>query len=219
MNKISSLLNSIPIFESWSRGRKIGRLKQKYELWKCSGGEIPLPHYGKQLVVADYSQCFDVPVLVETGTYHGHMVMAMLDRFKEIYSIELDVTLCSNAQRQFSRHRHIHILQGSSDQVLPLVLPQIKQSCLFWLDAHYSGGKTAKGELSTPIMKELGCILQHPLAARHVLLIDDARCFVGDDDYPTLVELRDYVLGKYPDWSFEVKDDIIRVHSRCAVNQ
>ena len=199
--------------ERWSRSRKLGRLKRRYEKWQHSGGELPLPHYGKQLVVAEYAKRFNMSVLVETGTYNGHMVMAMLDRFKEIFSIELDVTLCSNAQKQFSRHHHVHILQGSSDQVLPRILPQINKPCLFWLDAHYSGGKTAKGELSTPIMKELDWIVRHPFAPNHVLLIDDARCFVGDDDYPTLAEVRDYLLGKLPGWVFEVRDDIIRVHA------
>jgi len=213
MKKIRDMLNSIPVMERWSRSRKLGRLKRRYEKWQHSGGELPLPHYGKQLVVAEYAKRFNMSVLVETGTYNGHMVMAMLDRFKEIFSIELDVTLCSNAQKQFSRHHHVHILQGSSDQVLPRILPQINKPCLFWLDAHYSGGKTAKGELSTPIMKELDWIVRHPFAPNHVLLIDDARCFVGDDDYPTLAEVRDYLLGKLPGWVFEVRDDIIRVHA------
>lgn len=211
-------MDSIPIFESWSRRRKIGRLKQRYQLWLSLGGKLPLPHYGKQLVVADYGERFNVAFLVETGTYNGHMVMAMLDRFREIYSIELDATLCSNAQKFFSRHRHVHILQGASDQVLPLILSKIDQSCLFWLDAHYSGGKTAKGDLSTPIMKELELILQHPFSAQHVLLIDDARCFNGDDDYPTLATLRDCILGQYPDWVFEVRDDIIRAHAQETVD-
>lgn len=213
MTNIKELLDLIPALERWSRRRKVNRLKQRYDHWQCTGGELPMPHYGKQLVVADYGRRFNTSVLIETGTYNGHMVMAMLDRFREIHSIELDATLCANAQHQFSRHRHVHIWQGSSDQVLPLVLQKVDQSCLFWLDAHYSGGKTAKSDLSTPIMRELDFILNHPCSMRHVLLIDDARCFNGEDDYPTLVQVRDLILGKYPDWCFEVRDDIIRANA------
>jgi len=213
MKKLHSLLNTIPIFELWSRKRKINRLRTRYELWQGAGAELPLPHYGKQLVVAEYGKRFNTSILVETGTYHGHMVMAMLERFSEIYSIELDATLCSNARSFFSRHRHVHIVHGASDHVLPQILTKVEQPCLFWLDAHYSGGKTAKGDLSTPIMNELKFILQHPLSGRHVLLIDDARCFTGDDDYPTLQQVQESIWEKHPDWAFEVRDDIIRAHA------
>ena len=55
-------------------------------------------------------------------------------------------------------------------------------------------------------------ILEHPYSKQHVLLIDDARCFNGEDDYPTLIQVQDLIYGKYPDWYIEVKDDVIRVH-------
>lgn len=212
MKKIRELLNSIPILERWSRKRKVGRLKRQYERWQRAGASLPMPHYGKQLIVAEYRQRFHTPVLIETVTYNGHMVMAMLEHFREIYSIELDTTLCENANRLFAGHPHVHILQGSSDIILPLVLSKIDQPCLFWLDAHFSGGKTAKANLSTPIMQELMSILEHPYSKQHVLLIDDARCFNGEDDYPTLIQVQDLIYGKYPDWCIEVKDDVIRVH-------
>jgi len=57
------------------------------------------------------------------------------------------------------------------------------------------------------------CILNHPRAAEHVILIDDARLFVGKDDYPTLHALKQMVLTEQPNWNFEVKDDIIRTYS------
>ena len=213
MNKMINFLNAIPTLERWSRRRKVSRLKRKYEKWLSRQEELPMPHYGKQLVVAEYGRLFNTPVLVETGTYNGQMVMAMLERFKQIYSIELNATLHANAQHRFSKHRHIHIFHGSSDQILPLVLSSIDQACLFWLDAHYSGGKTAKGDLSTPIISELTLILDHHAAAQHVLLIDYARCFNGKDDYPTLTQVRDLILRKHPDWCVEVRDDIIRAHA------
>jgi len=94
----------------------------------------------------------------------------------------------------------------------------IALSGLFWLDAHWSGGSTAKGELETPIMQEIECILAHPLSARHVLLIDDARCFVGQNDYPSLETLRKRILAAHADWLFEVQNDIIRTHARSTGN-
>ena len=92
-------------------------------------------------------------------------------------------------------------------------MKSMTRPCLFWLDAHYSGGPTAKAEVETPIMQELDCIFAHPEAEEHILLIDDARCFTGENDYPSLKTLEGFIRDTNPGWSFEVKDDIIRICS------
>jgi hypothetical protein len=84
---------------------------------------------------------------------------------------------------------------------------------LFWLDAHWSGGSTAKGTVDTPIVQELKCVVNHVKADKHIILIDDARCFTGKNDYPTLEFLKKYISGMFPDWIFEINDDIIRIYS------
>ncbi|MCG2740183.1 MAG: hypothetical protein L6300_08080, partial [Syntrophaceae bacterium] len=82
------------------------------------------------------------------------------------------------------------------------------------LDSHYSGGETAKGKQETPIRRELLHIFSHPIAG-HVILIDDAHCFDGTRDYPSLGELKNIILAARPSWVFEVRDDIIRSHEKC----
>lgn len=94
--------------------------------------------------------------------------------------------------------------------MLPPVLANVKETCLFWLDAHYSGGITFKGSIETPISKELNLILSHP--EEHIILIDDARNFVGKEGWPSLELLRDIVNRRRTGWVFEVRDDIIRIH-------
>jgi hypothetical protein len=42
-------------------------------------------------------------------------------------------------------------------------------------------------------------------------LIDDARLFTGEDDYPTLDEVRNYLSNRKPDYRFELDLDIIRI--------
>ena len=101
---------------------------------------------------------------------------------------------------------------------MPEILKNIRDSCLFWLDAHWSGGNTSKGELQTPIMQELEAVLNHSKSEDHIVLIDDARFFTGKNDYPTLERLEQFVLGIHSAWTFEVKDDIIRIHS-CKVKE
>jgi len=59
-------------------------------------------------------------------------------------------------------------------------------------------------------MSELRNISRHPIK-KHVILIDDARCFDGTYDYPTLVELEKIAGDYWPGSSFEVRDDIVRI--------
>ncbi|KKK99589.1 hypothetical protein LCGC14_2631260 [marine sediment metagenome] len=109
------------------------------------------PHILKQKIVKLYAKKFSIKTFVETGTYLGEMIDATKKKFKKIYSIELDDDLFKNAKKKFSKYNHISIIQGDSSDVLPIIISKIKQPCLFWLDAHYSSGITAKGEIETPI--------------------------------------------------------------------
>jgi len=189
------------------------RLKKKFRQWQEAGAAGPMPNFGKQQVVVQYIKKYRPAVFVETGTYRGKMVYAVMPHIENIYSIELDQTHYQNACRRFAGYRHIHILQGQSGEVLAEVLKTIEKPCLFWLDAHWSGGSTALGDLETPITQEIECILNHPLAGEHVVLIDDARCFTGQNDYPALQTLKNVILSAQPGWVFEVKNDIIRAHA------
>jgi len=196
-----------------ARQRRARRFKKKYEAWLNEGAVLPMPHYGKQMVVKEYAETFRPEVFIETGTYTGHMVYAMLDQFKEIYSIELDRCFMKKAKKKYAGYDYVHIIHGQSGERLRKILKNLNKSCLFWLDAHWSGGATARGNLETPIIQELETILNHQNAANHILLIDDARCFTGENDYPSLDTLKSFVLHIRPSWIFQVKDDIIRTHS------
>jgi len=196
-----------------ARFQRKKQLEKKMRKWEKKGSPLPMPNLGKQQVVIEHIKNYSPSVFIETGTYKGKMVYAIQPHIKEIYSIELDETHFKNAQKRFAGYSNIRILQGQSGEVLPRILKDIDKPCLFWLDAHYSGGSTAKGRTNTPILQELQCILNHKRAEEHVILIDDARLFVGEYDYPTVETLKNLVLGIHPDWIFEMKDDIIRTQS------
>jgi hypothetical protein len=184
-----------------------------FEVWKWTlkGKPVPIPSRVKQKIVKTYAKQFNLNILIETGTYLGDMVGSTQKFFNEIYSIELSNSLYERAKKRFSKLPHIHIVHGDSGKVLPNLLSSIQQHCLFWLDAHYSGGITAKGNCETSIIKELQCILNHPILD-HVILIDDARFFIGQNGYPSLDELRELISKKRRDWIVQVKWDIIRIH-------
>ena len=150
---------------------------------------------------------------VETGTHKGNMVQALKKKFKKIYSIELNEALYRNARKRFAKNNHISIIFGDNSVRLKDILPKIDKPCLFWLDAHYSGEGTAKGDLETPIMEEMKLIFNNS-NLKHIILIDDARLFLGKNDYPTIEKIKSLVFKYHKDWLFIIKNDIIRIHSK-----
>jgi hypothetical protein len=161
-------------------------------------------------MLLDHAEKFNTDILVETGTFLGEMVSAMKDHFKEIYSIELSEDLHDQAKLAFKKYPHIHLVAGDSATALESVLRGINRRCLFWLDGHYSGGITALGDVRCPIRAEIEAILRHPIKD-HVLLIDDAICFDGNHGYPTLFELHDIVMSRFPGYEMQVFDNVIQI--------
>jgi hypothetical protein len=190
---------------------KLRRDIEARRAWEKQGRLSPPPHIVKEELIKDFAKHFNTNILIETGTYLGDMVHAMKKSFSRVISFELDQTLAAQAQERFANDNHIQIIKGDSGKLLGELLTDINEPCLFWLDGHYSGGITAKGALETPIKNELTAILSHPVNG-HVILIDDARCFTGENDYPTISELQSFVAERKPNHKFSVEHDVIRIH-------
>lgn len=190
---------------------KLRRDLEARRTWEKQGRPSPPPHIIKEELIREYATTFNTNILIETGTYLGDMVHAMKKSFSRIVSFELDQKLAAQAQQRFAKDKHVEIVQGDSGKLLGDYLAPINEPCLFWLDGHYSGGITAKGSLETPIKNELQFIFSHPVAG-HVILMDDARCFTGENDYPAIAELQQFVKVQKPDLQFSVDTDVIRIH-------
>jgi len=165
----------------------------------------------KQDAISGYAKRFNCTILVETGTYLGDMVLAQKSNFDLIFSIEVDKDLYENAVHKFSKNGHINILFGDSGIVLKDLVPKLEARSIFWLDGHYSGGISSKGQSDCPIVKELDAIFKNN-EYDHVILIDDARLFIGEGDYPTLEFIKTKFLDYCSDYKMEVKDDIARFY-------
>jgi len=187
--------------------RQLG--KKQFEKWQKDGCPVPPPHIVKQNTIGEYQQKYGLTTFVETGTYLGDMVEAQKTRFKKIFSIELGVDLFEKAKRRFINDQNVTIIQGDSGKVIAKIIHDLNEPAIFWLDAHYSLGITAKGDKECPIFEELNAILNDK-KNNHILLIDDARLFIGQSDYPTLEKLTSYVIGRNKNYLVEVKHDIIR---------
>ncbi len=171
---------------------------------------LPLPHLMKQEILKGYASEYRLSILVETGTYMGEMVEALRESFERVYSIELSETHAQRARRYFRGQRNVTILQGDSGDGIGGLMKEIDRPALFWLDGHWSADETARGKKSTPVMEELGHILRAE-DLRHVILIDDARAFGKSEDYPTMDELRSFVLSLRKNVTIASEDDIIRI--------
>lgn len=191
--------------------RPLRRLAHWYILqrWQMNGRPLPPPILYKQRVVREYGRKFGLQTLVETGTAKGKMVRACRDHFRQIISIELDPHLHRQAQAQFDGQPHITLLQGDSGEALAGVLAALSEPALFWLDAHAMVGGIRPPQI-TPIIQELHHILAHHITT-HVILIDDARLFTQKSDYPTISEVQTLINGAWPEHTFAVQDDIIRI--------
>ena len=187
------------------------KTKRIIKKWNRRGKPIPPPHVVKQSIIRSYQQKYNAQNLVETGTFRGEMLIALKDEFKQMYSIELSKELYDNCVEKLTEFKHIHLYQGDSVQQLPKILEEISGSILFWLDSHYSGGNTGMGESETPIFQELEIIFKKP--DRHIILIDDARCFGNPDhpEYPTLDQVKVFVEKQSIKFQLTVEDDIIRI--------
>src|SRR5579862_5495861 len=110
--------------------------------------------------VALLAGSFGIDSFVETGTYRGDSLAAVRDIFARLISVELSPDLAAAARSRFAGDAAVSIIEGDSAAGLGAALASIPdRPAILWLDAHYSGGATAKGDRNTPIQAEIEQIL------------------------------------------------------------
>jgi hypothetical protein len=177
-----------------------------YRRWVAAGQPVPPPPIVKQRIVKMHQRP-GTTTFIETGTYTGEMVAAVLNRFSAIITIELSPALAEAARQRFAKNGRVHVLEGNSAVLLRQVLSGLRAPALFWLDAHYTCQLSAGAGERAPIAEEIDAIAAHPVRG-HVVLIDDARCFTGLEGFPTLDEVRSRCTAG--GGAFDVAADIIR---------
>jgi len=208
LRNLKRSIKETALYQNWKNSVKRRELKA----WEKTSlpRKGPLPHLLKQFTVKDYGSRYNCSILIETGTFEGDMVAACAHAFSKVYSIELDDWFFKKATNRFRNYSNVKILQGDSGKRIVDILNEIDQPAVFWLDGHYSAGGTAKGELETPIAKEIEHIFNHKIK-KHVILIDDARCFDGTNDYPNLDKFVAELRRVNKSINVTVYNDIIRI--------
>jgi hypothetical protein len=177
--------------------------------WKLEGKPLPVSYVSKHDALRKAAKSYHLDTLVETGTYLGDTLYMLYPVFENLYSIELSPHYHARAQERFRRMPKVHLMQGDSGKEMSSLVPRLQKPALFWLDGHYSGGATAKGDKECPVLEELDAIFRSP--HNHVIYIDDARLFTGEDDYPSLDELWQLVLRSKPGYTMSMENDCIRL--------
>jgi hypothetical protein len=183
-------------------------IKEDAEKRKSADAHLP-SNLAKHNALRSLQQKFKTTILVETGTYMGDTLYALYNEFDKLYSIELSELFYAKAVKRFRNYPKINLINGDSGRRLFELVPNLKERSLFWLDGHYSGGLTAKGDKECPVYEELAAIFKSPL--EHVIVIDDARLFIGENDYPALNDLKEFVNKHKPAYTLTVENDGIRL--------
>ena len=120
-----------------------------------------------------------INTFIETGTARGEGTQQALDcGMRNIITIEANSEVFVQASRRFIGEDRVTGVLGDSGDVLKGVLEYITESCVFWLDSHYSTGDEELEDVSKcPILQDLRSISDHPIK-NHVNLIDDLRYFI-----------------------------------------
>ncbi|HPK52851.1 MAG TPA: hypothetical protein PK114_00225 [Smithellaceae bacterium] len=111
--------------------------RKKIVLWILAGRPIPPPHVVKQRIIRGYAEKYKLNTFVETGTFMGEMIDAMLPVFPKIISVEIDPVLAARAQKKFSAYPQVSIIREDSSaavQRCPPLSPVIKNHVYFgWM--------------------------------------------------------------------------------------
>ena len=199
------LLKLAPWLERVSEWRHLLRAGKR---WRTEGFFMPVPYFIRRAQLLQVGKRIGAEVVVETGTYRGDTTVFLARHFRETHTVEVVPELAQLARERFANQPSITVWDGDSSHVLRSLLPQLKGAVLFYLDGHDSGGVTGKGQKACPVREELEIIYG---AGENMVsvVIDDARLFGTDPDYPTIDEVREWMEKLRPAASVRVEHDAI----------
>lgn len=180
------------------------RLRPETLIWASNGYPVPVPFQIKLNTLLRHA----IPNSdwIETGTYLAETSVALAKNFPQnrIYTIEPAQMLFEFASERYSKFKNICFILGTSEQELEKILINLSGSVNFWLDGHFSGDVTYKGEIDSPIISELELIESHKgIFKTAQIFIDDFRLFGSAPGYPSKEALIDWAVSQELNWTVE----------------
>jgi hypothetical protein len=164
----------------------------------------PFPNFVKKEVFNDFNS--PSTIWVETGTLVGDTAKYLSKVSKFVYTLEPSEKYYNLSVKNLTKCKNVKIYNDTSENKLKDILEIIKPNSevCFWLDGHWSGGDTFKGETDTPILSELDTIEKYlNKFSKLNILIDDFRIFdIGNnvDIYPSKEVLIEYAAKNNLKW-------------------
>ncbi len=163
---------------------------------------------------------YNLPTFVETGTFQGDTSVWASQHFQKVFTVEFAKHIYESTSIIYSHVKNIEFLWGHTKEQLKLVVPQLNEPALFWLDAHWMGGGTAGENDECPLLEELQII--NNSECEHFILIDDARLFLSPppsphriEQWPSLNEVIATLSAKTSRYTVIFEDAIVSVPERA----
>jgi hypothetical protein len=160
------------------------------------------------------STSFGIENFVETGTYLGKTALEAAENIQHVFTIEYSQEIYEKTKLELETHHNITALWGDSREKLKRLSAQVKGPCIFWLDAHWSGGSTYGKDDECPLIEEIKII--QTFSEDSFILIDDARLFTSPpppphkiEQWPDLPEIVDALRLLYPNPYIVILEDVI----------
>jgi hypothetical protein len=178
-------------------------LRPSFLFWIGQDFNLPAPQRVKTRVLR--RNAFIDGNWIETGTYPSAIVT----------SLEPDFTLFSFNKLRLSKFHNIKLVNSASEISLNDLVSNETGTVNFWLDGHFSGDITFKGQIHSPILEELNIIERNISRLKVCVFIDDIRDFTGDEQtgYPSKDQLVDWANRNNCEWHIEM--DIFIAKSRA----
>jgi hypothetical protein len=191
------------------------RARPTFLFWAAKNFNLPAPQLIKLGVLARNS--IKHGDWVETGTYLGDTTKFLARKFPNslIYSLEPDRKLFQFTRFRLKRFKNLQLVNASSEAYLDKIVSKLDNSTNFWLDGHFSGDVTFKGEKISPILIELGIIEKYiKQMPRICVFIDDVRDFNNDleSGYPSRDLLVNWAVKNGLTWNIEFDIFIAKSH-------
>jgi hypothetical protein len=160
---------------------------------------------------------YGLDTAIETGTWLGDGARWLAQYFAHVYSIEIDVDYYNYSKNVLSGYNNITLFHSDSRYTLPILMHQLGDNVLVYLDAHWNSGNGQSRLLTEcPILGELAAIRYS--GNRPCIIIDDVRYFtVGDptglhtkEAWPSLDEITQSLPSGYA--SIEIDDMMVAVY-------
>ncbi len=130
---------------------------------------------------------YDIKNFVETGTGQAEVVQTVVeaDDTLNVHTIEVIPEIYDKNKINFSYLKDVNWHLGTSFDILPEILPDLKGTTLFWMDAHFPGadfglssyGDEKDDDKRLPLKKELETIVANRDVSNDVFVIDDLRIY------------------------------------------